>query len=63
MSRNECEANCERILEWASKKKGKPFDTTTVENILHWIRENDFATDRQIDCTNNIIEKFKIPYI
>jgi len=62
MSRDECEANCERILEWASTKRGKPFDTTTIKNILRWVQENDFATDRQLDCTNNIIETFKIPH-
>jgi len=61
MTRDDCESNCERILQWASTKKGKPFDTTVVENILTWVRENDHATERQIESTNNIIEKFKIP--
>ena len=61
MSCDECEMNCERILRWARNKKGKPFDTTFVESILDWVRENNHVTDRQLECVNNIIEKFKIP--
>ena len=61
MTETECEANCERILNWAPKKKGKPFDTTVVENILDWVRQNDHATERQLEVTQNIIDKFKIP--
>ena len=61
MSRDECEMNCERILQWARNKKGKVFDTGFVESILEWVRENDHVTERQMECVENIIEKFKIP--
>ncbi len=37
MSRDECEMNCERILQWARNKKGKVFDTGFVESILEWV--------------------------
>ena len=57
MSREECEMNCERILQWARNKRGKVF----VESILEWVRENDHVTERQMQCVDNIIEKFKIP--
>ena len=61
MTETECEANCVRILNWAPTKKGKTFDTTVVENILDWVRQNDHATKRQLEVTQNIIDKFKIP--
>lgn len=55
MSRDECEMNCERILQWARNKRGKVF----VESILEWVRENDHVTERQMECVDeNIIEKF-----
>ena len=53
--------NCERILQWARNKRGKVFDTGFVESILQWVRENDHVTERQMECVENIIEKFKIP--
>ncbi len=61
MTETECEENCVRILNWALTKKGKPFDATVVENILDWVRQNDHATERQLEVTQNIIDKFKIP--
>ena len=57
MFRDECEMNCERILQWARNKRGTAF----VESILEWVRENDHVTERQMECVENIIEKFKIP--
>jgi hypothetical protein len=61
MTETECETNCVRILNWAPTKKGKPFNTNVVENILDWVRQNDHATERQLEVTQNIIDKFKIP--
>ena len=43
MSRDECEMNCERILQWARNKRGTAF----VESILEWVRENDHVTERE----------------
>lgn len=53
------------IKSWAEKynltKYGlrRPFDTSFVESIEEWIRDND-ATDLQENAIDNIIEKFKI---
>ena len=60
MSKVDYEQKIERILEWAKHKKGKPFDTATIEGILEWITENDDITDGQMNCIDNIITKFKI---
>jgi hypothetical protein len=60
MSTIEYEKKIEIILEWAKRKRGKPFDTTCVEGILDWIIENDDITDGQVNCIDNIITKFKI---
>jgi hypothetical protein len=53
------------IKSWAEKynltKYGlrRPFDTSFVESVEEWVRDNE-PTDLQETAIDNIIEKFKI---
>ena len=51
---------CDAIIVWASRKKGKQFDISFVESVLQFIDNADHITDRQAECIDTIITKFKI---
>jgi len=62
MSETEYSLKCDAIIEWAENKKGKPFDTTFVVSISDHIRDAGFISQKQMDCIENILTKFKIPF-
>ena len=60
------DTKCEMIIQWAERwnknlrGKQRHFDTTTIEGILSWIRENDTVTENQAQTIDNIIEAWRI---
>ena len=49
---------CETILQWAITRK--KFDISFIENVLSFIEENDFITEKQMNAIDKIIKNFRI---
>ena len=61
----EYQIKIEKIISWASFRNANPkikkkFDTDFVENINSFIEDDGFISDKQMECVDKIIEKFKI---
>ena len=50
----------EMILEWALQKRGKAFDTSTIDGIKDYYDERGEYTSNQETAVDNIFERFFI---
>ena len=50
-----------KILEWSTHRK-KAFDTSFIESVLDFVEQNDFISDKQMECIDNIITKFHLKF-
>ena len=49
---------CEKILDWSQRKP--KFNNEFVKSVLKFIEENNYISEKQIQCVDKIITKFKI---
>jgi hypothetical protein len=51
---------CDDILNWATKKP--KFDQRFIQSIKDYIDKNNYISEKQMNCVDNIITKFKLNF-